>query len=37
MDKQTEIGVLKVQAQELEHVLKQINERLTELAENKQA
>ena len=36
MDKQTEIGVLKVQAQELERVLKQINERLAELAEDKQ-
>ena len=36
-DKQVEIGVLKVQAQELERVLKQINERLAELAEDKQA
>ncbi len=37
VDREAEIGVLKVQAQELEQVLKQINERLTELAENKQA
>jgi hypothetical protein len=29
--------VLKVQAQELERVLKQINDRLAELAEDKQA
>ena len=36
MDKQTEIGVLKVQAQELERVLKQISERLTDLLEEKQ-
>jgi hypothetical protein len=36
MDKQTEIGVLKVQAQELERVLNQINARLTELADEKQ-
>ena len=36
-DKQTDIGILRVQAQELERVLKQINQRLTELEEDKQA
>jgi hypothetical protein len=37
LEKQTEIGVLKVQAQELERVMKQVKERLAELAEDKQA
>ena len=36
MDKQMEIGVLKVQAEELERVLKRINDRLADLSEEKQ-